>query len=146
MTSFKISNTLCPCPQPDNLLITNLDGNINTFKIIFEDQYVKIFWNPIVKQIQVSFKIDDLVIRGINELINIKGNNTIAFQLTPIIDNDHYLTDSGSNLDTSFSYNTIWNTGIIKFTSIGAVKLPYYSIVTNTFATSVFFTITKLLT
>lgn len=146
MTSFKISNTLCPCPRPDNLLSTNLNGNINTFKIIFEDQYVKLFWNPAVKQIQVSFKIADLVVRGINEIINIHGNNTIAFQLSPNIDKDHYLTDKGLNLNRSFSYNTSWNTGIIKFTSIGIVKLPYYTIAINTFATSVFFTITKRLT
>ena len=34
MTSFKISNTLCPPQQSDNLFTLNLDGSINTFKTI----------------------------------------------------------------------------------------------------------------
>jgi len=146
MTSFKISNTLCPPQQSDNLFTLNLDGSINTFKTIFEDQYLKLFWNPIFKQIQLSVKLDDLIIRGVNELININGNNTTAFQLSPSMGNEHYLTDTGQSLDTTFSYNTSWNTGIIKFTTIGTNKIPFYTITINTFATTVFFTVSKLLT
>ena len=143
---FKVTDTLTHEITHDNITYNSSTsisskGNINTFKTIYEDLYIKCVWNPIHKQLLFYVFYNHYVIRGTNELINSNGNNTSAFQLTPVIDSSYYFHADGVTTDSVFSFDTSWNKSEIRFTSISSEKMPFYTIKAESFANDIFFTI-----
>ena len=140
MQNFKITDTNGTI-VPSNS--KNVTGNINILQDFYEDEVLVLTWNPIYKQIQLKIKTSGTIIRGFNELININGNNTNAFQISALKNAEYFFTDAGETYNPIYNYHSSWNNSIIKFTSVSRIKIPLYTIQVNFFSSLSYFTIIK---
>ena len=115
--------------------------DIDEFKTIYQDEFIKITWNPLYKQPSFTVFSSPNVVEGISSdtswlvrggfsIMNQSHNGTFAFQYLVVKDLEYFFSSSTGNsgdIDTNFDVALNWNRCKLWLSSVYE-DFPYYDL------------------